>query len=73
MIEVRIRQEADMWVDSIHIGEWPSDKLDDILRDIGRWGIVGEHDDVANTDRLSGQFVVWQGEAWFEVVIHPID
>ena len=46
--------------------------LEDVLRDVGQWGISTDYGEFGKDD-LTGQFVVVDGEAFFEVIVNVDD
>lgn len=66
MIEVRIRHDFE--ADSVHLCDWPAVDVDRIIPTLGPWGIHTDAGDY-QTDDLSGQVMVADGRAFFEVII----
>lgn len=62
MIEVRIRRLSE--ANSHHLCQWPATELDKLLPTISAWGIQDAFCD------LTGEFVVDDMAAYFEVVVH---
>jgi hypothetical protein len=68
IISVRIRSNDDGG--AAPLTTWPIADLDRLLRELKRWGFStsdGEYDDV------TGQIVVADGQAYFEIVIDTED
>lgn len=68
MIEIRIRHEDD--ARAVPLCTWDASRLDDLIPLIEHWGLAYHYD---TTERgLSGGFVVADGAAFFEVLIHEL-
>jgi len=68
-IEIRIRHSSEG--EPRHLMHWPADRLDEVIPMISGWGLVFPdlgtiHDSAAD---YSGQFVVTNTHAFFEVVV----
>lgn len=68
MTDVRIRRE---WQGrpGVSIGDVPFLQVDDVIRQLCAWGISHNGDTVDNKDDMFGEFVVENGQGYFEVVI----
>lgn len=74
MIEVRIRNAEDAEA-TIRLCTWPADNLDTLLPTLRSWGVLnanGVRHSGTDAD-ITGQFVVDNESAYFEVVIHDKD
>jgi hypothetical protein len=66
VIEVRIRHEGDS--KSARLCDWPATKIDRLIPTLRSWGVLGV-DGEHHQEDLVGQFVLSEGEAYFEVTI----
>lgn len=66
MTEVRIRHELS--ADSALLGDVPFMETEKVITHLKRWGVRDEEGSV-DTDLLSGEFVVTDHTAYFEVMI----
>lgn len=71
MIEVRIRHEDED--ESVRLMDWPATDLDRVLDTLGSWSVIHDISEAHSAELLSGQIVVQDGAAFFEVVIHEAD
>lgn len=69
-INVKIR--TDLGDDPVPLCTWPTDRLDELMPAIGRWGIYSDVGTYGTSD-LSGQIVVDGTEAYFEIIINVED
>ena len=53
MVEVRLRRAED--ADGRRLCDWPIDRLDDLIRILGMWGVF-DGDAVASHDDFTGEF-----------------
>ena len=63
-VEVRIR--ADFQPKSVRFTDWPIEDLAAVIRHIESWGLIADGDE---RSALTGQFVLADGEAYFEIVV----
>ena len=73
MIEVRIRHEDH--ADSIHLMDWDPANLDQVIPLIKAWGLrfADEGYEYGRDGDLTGEFVVADGRAAFEVLVSNED
>ena len=62
-VEVRIRTVFD--ARPVHLTDWFIHDLDTLLSELKAWGVYNEE----GSDELSGQFVVGDGGAYFELIV----
>ncbi len=70
MIEVRIRH-IDQG-ESVRLMDWPAEDLDGALRLVTTWGVRFEEDSTEYAQRgsFSGEIVVDEGRAFFEILVN---
>ena len=67
-LQVRIRTSEDAKAAPLFVVPFGTD-LDTVLDELGRWGVSTEYGEF-DREALSGQYVTWHGEAFFEVIVN---
>lgn len=64
MIEVRIRLASE--ARAVRLCEWDAGNLDALIPTVDRWGVESD----SNNHGITGNFVLYEGEAYFELIVH---
>lgn len=67
MTEVRIRYEEDP--EALPLGDVPFFDLDQVVHFLSKWGVNYEYDSDFAYGNITGEFVISDGKAYFEVML----